>query len=284
MSTATQKKKTKGSLFKLVTGKPLWVNILVGIGLAIIIILIFLQSLDWMTAHGRTLTIPAVTGKTYNEAADILENQGFEVMIQDSVFNDTAKPQVVLRQFPEADATVKRNRTVYLTINRAIPPLIEMPNLEGLTFRSAELSLKQYGLNLADTLYRNHMARNAVLEVRYDGEPIKAGTRIHQGSEIVLVLGSGVGDEEFRVPDLFGRTLGEAKVYLESMGLILGTVVPTELAGNQNAYVYGQRPEVLTPDGRPNSIRGGQIVDLFVQSEKPVRTDSASNTPANDYE
>lgn len=269
-------------MLKFITGKPLWVNILVGLGLAIIIILLFLQSLDWMTMHGKTLTIPSVTGKSFAEATDILENQGFDVTIQDSVFVDTAKPLLVLRQFPEADATVKSNRTVYLTINRAIPPLIEMPNLEGMTFRSAELAIKQYGLNLKDTVYKMNMARNAVLEVQYEGEHIKAGTKIHMGSAITLVLGSGVGSEEFRVPDLFGLSLGEAKIVLESMGLILGTVVPVDLAGNQNAYVNGQRPDVLTLDGRPNLMRGGQIVDLFVQGEKPVR-DTTRNAPDNQY-
>ena len=66
----------------------------------------------------------------------MLETQGFEVEIQDSIYNDTASPAAVLRQFPDADALVKVNRTVYLTINRAIPPVIDMPNLEGLSFRS----------------------------------------------------------------------------------------------------------------------------------------------------
>jgi beta-lactam-binding protein with PASTA domain len=271
-------------LLKNFKSRPLWVHILVGLALAFIVILIVLKSLDWITRHGTTRTIPSVLGKTYDEAVTFLEDQGFEVMIQDSIYNDTAKPTMVLRQFPEADATVKRNRTVYLTINRAIPPLIEMPSLEGMTFRSAELALKQYGLNLKDTVYRNHMARNAILEVQYNGAPIRPGTRIHMGSEIVLVLGTGIGDEEFRVPDLFGRTFGEAKTYLEAMGLILGSVVPVELAGNPNAYVARQMPEVMTPDGRPNTIRAGQIVDLFLQVEKPARVDSTGNTPASDYQ
>jgi beta-lactam-binding protein with PASTA domain len=270
-------------LLKNFKSRPLWVHILVALGLALIFILITLKSLDWITRHGTTRTIPSVLGKTYDEAVTFLEDQGFDVMIQDSIYIDTAKPMMVLRQFPEADATVKRNRTVYLTINRAIPPLIEMPTLEGMTYRMAELAIKQYGLNLKDTVYRNHIARNAILEVLYDGEPIKPGTKIHMGSEIVLVLGTGVGNEEFRVPDFFGMTLGDAKVYIESMGLILSNVHPPEQGGNMNVYIYRQFPEALTPDGRPNSMRSGQLVDLWVQAEKPQRTDSTTNTPTTDY-
>lgn len=285
MSINVVKPNQKISVIKYITRKPLWVNILVGLVLALLIIFLFLQSLDWMTRHGTTHTIPSVMGKTYTDAVKLLEDEGFDVLIQDSVYNDTAAPMLVLRQFPDADATVKRNRTVYLTINRAIPPLIEMPNLEGLTYRSAEVAIQQYGLNLQDTVYRNHFARNAVLEQQYNGARIKAGTKIHMGSEIVLVLGSGVGDEQFAVPDLFGRTLGEARLYLEAMGLMVDVVNPPELAGNSSAFIYNQEPKPLTADGRTNTIRQGQLIDLFVQIDKPVRPDSTAPAPTqNEYD
>ncbi|WP_207510225.1 PASTA domain-containing protein [Longitalea luteola] len=250
------------------TGKPLWVHILTGIGIVILLVVVFLQSLHWITRHDKTLTIPGVTGKPFAEARQILESKGFEVELQDSVYNDTAKPLSVLRQFPEAEAVVKVNRTVYLTVNKAVAPLIEMPNLEGLSFRSAEISMNQYGLKLEDTVYRADFAKNSVLEQQYNGERIKAGTKIPQGSAIVLVLGSGLGQEDFSVPDLVGLTYNDAKVLLESNGLNVGTVIP---GIDPNAYVGRQAPEYMTPDGRVNRIRQGQSVDLWLQADKPMK-------------
>src|SRR5690606_31197345 len=125
-------------MFKFITGKPLWVNILFSLVLVFLILFLFLLSLDYFTRHGHTLTIPAVNNLTYAEAEKILQDQGFEVEIQDSIYSDTSKPLVVLKQFPEAESVVKENRTVYLTINRAVPPTIEMPNLEGMSFRTAQ--------------------------------------------------------------------------------------------------------------------------------------------------
>ncbi|HUR10363.1 MAG TPA: PASTA domain-containing protein, partial [Flavitalea sp.] len=191
-------------MFKIITGKPLWVNILFGFLLVFIVLFIFLLSLDFFTKHGKTLTIPEITGKSLAEAERILDERGFEVEIQDSIYVDTAEAMIVLKQFPEPDAVVKENRTVYLTINRSVPPTIEMPNLISMTFRSAEMSMRQYGLNLEDTFYRPDIAKNAVLEQRYNGQPIKPGTKIQMGSNITLVLGSGLGETEFGVPDLFG--------------------------------------------------------------------------------
>ena len=51
---------------------------------------------------------------------EILEQAGFEVEIRDSIYVDTTKALQVLKQVPEADEVVKVNRTVYLTINRAV--------------------------------------------------------------------------------------------------------------------------------------------------------------------
>ena len=112
-------------MFKFITGRPLWVNILFSVILIFVILFAFLLSLNYFTKHGITLTIPAVTGKTLSEAEQILAGNDFDVVIQDSVYIDTAAPLSVLRQFPEADAVVKENRTVYLTINRAVAPIVD---------------------------------------------------------------------------------------------------------------------------------------------------------------
>ena len=250
------------------TGKPLWVHILTGIGIVVLLVVVFLQSLHWITRHDKTLTIPAVTGKSLADARQLLESKGFEVEIQDSMYNDTAKPLSVLRQFPDAEAVVKVNRTVYLTINQAVPPMIDMPNLEGLSFRSAQIAMNQYRLKLEDTIYRTDFAKNSVLEQQYNGQRIKAGSKIPQGSKITLVLGSGLGMEDFSVPDLVGLNYNDAKVLLESNGLTVGTVIP---AVDPNAFVGRQNPAHSTPDGRVNRIRQGQSVDLWLQPDKPEK-------------
>ncbi|AXY78654.1 PASTA domain-containing protein [Paraflavitalea soli] len=263
------------------TKRPLWQNILFAIVLVIIILFLFLQSLNLLTRHGDTLVIPTVTGKSFEEAKKILESQGFDVQIQDSVYNDTAKALAVLRQFPEGEDIVKVNRTVYLTINRAVAPEIEMPNLEGLTFRSAEIALKQYNLKLQDTSYVRDMAKNAVLEQHYNGKRIKPGTRLPMGSGISLVLGSGLGNEEFPVPDLIGKTYTEARVLLESYGLNLGaTAFEPGVADSANAYIHEQQPDAVLPDGRMNMIRQGQVINVRLQAQRPPPRAVDTTSPA----
>jgi beta-lactam-binding protein with PASTA domain len=261
-------------VFKFITGRPLWANILLGIGILLVLFFIFLQSLSWITRHDKTLAVPSVTGKSYDEAKKLLEGQGFDVEIQDTVYNDTAALLSVVKQFPSAETKVKMNRTVYLTINRDAAPDIEMPKLVGLSFRSAQITLQQQKLKLQDTIYKNDFATDQVLEQIFKGQPIKEGTKIPMGSGITLVISRGTGITDQEVPDLFGMTLNEAKVILESNGLTLGTIQPT--GADPNGYVYRQDPTRLTMSGNVNKIKQGQFIDLWIQTDKPVRSDSTA--------
>ncbi len=124
-------------MFKFITDRPFWVNLLAAIALAFLVLFIFLQLLGRITKHGQYLTVPSVMGKKTTDAIKFLEDKGFEVVIQDSVYTDTAKMGIVLKQLPDPNSTVKINRTVFLTVNRVTLPLVEMPALEGKTLNFA---------------------------------------------------------------------------------------------------------------------------------------------------
>jgi beta-lactam-binding protein with PASTA domain len=258
-------------VFRFLTGKPLWINVIAGFVILLLLLLFFLGSLDLITKHGKTMKIPAVTGQSMSAAKKTLEGEGFEVQIQDSTYNDTIPPLQVIKQFPEADNLVKINRTVYLTVNRSVPPIIEMPNLVSMTFRNAEMVLRRYGLKLEDTIFKPDFARNSVLDQLYKNESIKPGTKIQQGSAVTLVLGNGVG-MEFIVPDLFGLTYREARAALSESGLIVGSAVPRDdVRDTINAFVYRQDPPRFNDEKQLNRIRQGQIIDVWLSVEKPVR-------------
>lgn len=257
-------------MFKFITHRPLWVNILTGIALTIIIFFIFIFSLKWCTHHNQSKTVPAVLGKSFDEAKDLLENAGFEVEIQDSIYTDTTKPLTVVKQVPEADEMVKVNRTVYLTINRAVPPSVDMPYLVGYSYRSAEMALKNANLRVGDTSYRPDFAKDAVLEQRYNGNIIAQGTKIPMGSSISLVLGDGVGNQQFAVPSLIGKTYSEAKAFLESYGLSFGAVLADGVTDTLNAFIYSQRPTRFNEERKLQHIRPGQLIDIWLQTDRPV--------------
>ncbi|MDP1844027.1 MAG: PASTA domain-containing protein [Sediminibacterium sp.] len=272
-------------MFKFITEKPLWVNMLVGLGIIFVIVILFFGSLDWLTGYGKYEKVPSIVGQNILAAQKILEDNGFEVAIQDSIYIDTVAKQAVIRQTPEADAMVKQGRTIYLTVNRVVPPQVEMPNLAGFSIKSAEMYLQSLGLKLGYVTYKPDIARNAVLEQLLNDVQVKPGTKIPIGSVISFVLGSGVGVGETDVPDLIGQTLNEAKAFLSTISVNIGSVIAVgAIKDSGAAYIIKQSPDILSdamsPTGGklPNKIRQGQMMDLYISETPPIKDTSRITT------
>lgn len=256
-------------MFQSITSRSFLLNLLIAIALGLAIFFVFFLLLDKITQHGEYIKVPEIKGKSIAEAKKILEAQGFQMEVQDSVYFDSLPRLSVVKQAPEPNQMVKVHRTVYLTVNRAQAPLIALPNFVGQTYRSVQLQLNTLGLKIGDTSSRPDFAVGSVLEQLYNGNTVKAGTRVPMGSSISFVLGGGVQHTEMTVPDLLGMTFSEAKVFLESNELLLGAVVVDGvISDSSNAYVIKQSPTRRDDEGRPIRIRGGQLVDLWISMDK----------------
>jgi beta-lactam-binding protein with PASTA domain len=256
-------------VFQFITNRSFLLNLLIAILLGLTVFLVFFQLLDGITQHGKYIKVPEVKGKNVAEATNFLEQQGFQVEVLDSIYYDSLPRLSVVKQQPLPEELVKINRTVYLTINRAEPPLVAIPNFVGQTFRSVLLQLNTLGLKLGDTSARPDFAVGSVLEQAYNGNMIKPGTKIPMGSRISLVLGGGIKQTEVLVPVLLGLTFAEAKVLLESNDLLLGAVVVDgSIADSSAAFVIRQNPSVRDDEGRLVRIRGGQLVDLWISMDR----------------
>ena len=265
--------------FSFITKRPLWQNILAAIVVSLCLVAVFLLTLNVITNHGEYLTVPEVKGRDYKIIQSDLEKKGFEVVIQDSIYIDTLPPNIIIKQFPEPEATVKVNRVIYLTINCAVPPSVGMPNLVGMTFRNAMVELKSLGLKLGDTIFVPDMVKNAVKDQQIAGSTIKPGSPVRMGTSIDLVIGAGIGGEEFPVPDLYGLTYPEAKLVLDINGITAGVVILDEnLLDTSMGYIYWQNPMPFDAQLMPNKIHVGQLMDIRLSLEKPkAKTDSISS-------
>lgn len=271
-------------MFRFITKQPFWVNLLAAIALVVGALFLVLWMLSFITRHGEYERVPSVIGKPVAEAIQLLESKGFTVAIQDSIWQESEPVGIVLKQLPAGEDMVKAKRTIYLTINRSQPPLVDMPNLVGLSFRNAELYIKQLGLRIGDTTRKPDIAKDAVLEQLYNGAPIRPGTKIFQGSTISFVLGSGLGEGEMEVPQLIGMRFAEAKAYLSGLGINVGALLTDpDVKDTANAYIYRQNPEAktATTDGTmlPNKIRPGQSMDFWLGTTPvaPPLPDSVTN-------
>lgn len=258
-------------MFKFIAKQSFFVNLLVAIILVFGFILLFFLSLGWITNHGSYLKVPSVAGMNVNKAVNLLENEGFEVVITDSAYNDSLPLNIVKKQLPLSGATVKVNRTVFLNVNPVDLPFVAMPKLQGLSYRFAVDNLIKNHLKLGDTTHRPDFMKGSVLDQLYNGKPVTIGTKVRWGSAIDLVIGGGVQAVQLPVPNLIGLTVTEAKAILEAKGIVLASIIGTgPISDTANAFVYQQNPETLDFTGTPQYIQPGQTMDIWIQLEKPV--------------
>lgn len=256
-------------------------NLLAAIALVFVLGLLFFQSLGWLTHHGESLKVPSVTGKNVDSATALLKDQGFDVIIIDSLYNDSLPLNTVKKQLPDPGATVKVNRTVFLNVNPVTLPMIEMPNLEGLSYRFAVDKLDKNHLLLGDTTYRPNFMKGSVLEQDYKGKKILFGSKVRWGSKIDLVIGGGLEAVKIPVPDLTGLTVSDARALLQDKGILLAAILTTgTISDTASSYIYRQNPAVYNYDSSPNFIQPGQTMDIWIQAGPPandsLKTDSSN--------
>ena len=219
-----------------------------------------------MTNHGSTLTVPEVLGTDGRKALKQLEAAGFKLSI-DSTYDPTKKGFEVLDVQPEGGAFVKKGRTIFLLLNKVNPPEVEMPNLVNLSFRSAKLLIESNKLLLGDTLFKPDMAVGAVLEQNMNGQPIPAGKKIFQGTKIDLVIGSGYGEVQIKVPNVVNMTFAQAKALLDSSNIFITDVWDGVISDSATAIIYFQMPSAKNEQNIPNQMLEGENLDIRLRQQ-----------------
>ncbi len=242
--------------------------------------IVFFSSLSLITGHNSHARVPNVLNQDVKIAVKSLEQLGFEVEV-DSAYEPKMKPLMVLSMIPDTGSSVKTGRTIFLTINKAEPPLTPMPKLTDLSFRSAIRILESARLVLGDTIRKPDYAKGAVLEQLYNGKTITAGDMIPQGSKITLVVGDGLNNVEMDVPDVIGSTADEGITILNGAGLSPIIIWDGVITDSSSAIIYKQSPAPYNELEVPNRIKEGDVMDIRIK-QNPTNEELEDNRkPAN---
>lgn len=181
------------------------VSNLVGAAIFMVVLLILTSvGLSLITRHGKTVTTPDFTNLSVKQAEQVAQEGQVKVKVVDSVFVRRLPGGVVYRQQPKAGSTVKKGRSVFLTINSIVPRKVVMPNLFGYSVTEARAELQNRGLNLGKLTYVKDIATNTVLGQYCEGKEVKTGDLVVNGSTIDLKVGVSGEDNVTVVPRLIG--------------------------------------------------------------------------------
>lgn len=250
--------------------------VFIALAMAAFIVLLY-SSLGWITHHGSSVVVPNVRGKSINEAESILAqyNLGYEIM--DSSYREDAKPLTILEMSPAPGDKVKDGRKIYVTINRATPPAVTMPDLIDLSSESAKDRLVALKLKSGNVSMKPDICKDCVIEQWFEGKKIKPGDKIPRGSVIDLVLGDGLGKSTDRVPDLLKMRFDEVKEFIDLNKFNLGNV----------SYLDTERNDTLLEVVRQNpqgdmgfSIQEGTMIDIWLRTIQKVDSSAIPQFPS----
>jgi beta-lactam-binding protein with PASTA domain len=175
------------------------------------------------TNHGETVSIPDLSGYTFSEAIEVLEDSGLQYEVSvDSGFHLDKKTFEILKQIPPSNTQVKTGRKIYLTLNAKNAPLLKMPNLVNTPLKNVQEILSNMGLERGEIIYVPDIGANVVLEQRYAGVKIPEGFEVPKGAKIDLMVGDGLGNQVLSVPDLVGMDQIDAEFLILGSGLRVG--------------------------------------------------------------
>ncbi len=236
------------------------IHLTVIVMLCVAFFLLFFSALHWLTRHGKEMKVPNEVGKNVSVAVTELRGMHFDVWV-DSAYEPGMQALVVLKQAPDTGAVVKEGRMVFLTVNMTYPKMIAMPNLVSLTYSSAVAILQNDKLIVGDTVYKPSISAGIVLEQRYKGKAINAGTQVAQGSKIDLVIGDGKGNQQHEMPTVTHMSVDEATTMLSQYNLqiVVRANGAKPIADTADADVVRQLPE-----GKQR-ISNGDTVVLYVE-------------------
>ncbi|MBI4529942.1 MAG: PASTA domain-containing protein [Candidatus Latescibacteria bacterium] len=104
--------------------------------------------------HGDVVSVPDVAGRPVREAEETLKREGFGFKVGETRYDPNTREGRIVAQSPRPKALAKRGRRVYLTISRG-EQLHEVPDIQGVSLRQAELQLRNSGFKVGRVTYRS---------------------------------------------------------------------------------------------------------------------------------
>ena len=236
----------------------------------VIVIAGVFYGLKLYTHHGESVEVPDFTNRSIKDVKRMCDERSLLFLVHDSVYQEDMERGAVFLQSPPPGFKVKEGRKIYLTVNAAVPPKVEMPRLCDIDIRSAQSIVEAIGLKLNIEYVPGE--DGLVKEQRHNNKKIEPGVRIYQGSEITLVVGKGGKEDKKYVPNVKGMTLEEAQSRLTDYGLI-GQPVFTESPGAEEDSLNAV---VIDYNHKGSRVSSGTVIrlEMKVKEKEEENTDN----------
>ena len=201
------------------------------------------------------LKVPKLTGKSYEEAKQLLSDMGLQITKGESIASDQVEKDKIAMQYPEAGTEVAKQDIITVNLSSG-PGDAVVPKLVGKAFTAEadiEALLQQHGYKLGAVTYEeSYETPGTIIKQSPD-----AGVTAKKDTPVDIVISKA--KPTVVTPDLSGKSKEEAASLLKTIGLSLGQVSEKEI-GDQamDGLIVGQNP------GAASELMPGSTVDITI--------------------
>lgn len=227
----------------------------------------FLPGFSTSSTTSDEIVLPNFVGKIY--ASDIEGNSEYADLTFEITYGNvpSKQPGEVLRQTPAAGMTVKKGKTVSLTVNGEAEQVV-VEDVKGYKQQDAYDALK--ALNLSPKIQAVADDDTAVGYV-VKTDPA-AGSTVSTGTAVTIYVSSGPSTESAVIPNIVGYQYSTAKEELEAAGFVVTTEYDDESDKDENTVL-----SVSPNEGE--KAKKGSVVTVTVSSGKGAQKDVYYDIP-----
>ena len=224
--------------------------------------------------RGRSVSTPNLIGRTLANAKAVCSDLGVSLVVDPGTRNSDkiATGNVVWQnRTPGATNLVKRGTDIHVELS-AGPLVLQVPNLNGQSARTALLRLSQQNLKLGSVV----RVESALQQGIVSEEPPK-GTVVAAQTAVSLLVGEQASPLPYVMPDLIDRPLDSVRPALESHGLAVSNVKFESYPGIADGIIIRQFPL------RGSSVSGRDPITVVVsrQAEGGIIEQPAALVPTS---
>ena len=227
----------------------------------------FLPGFSTSSTTSDEIVMPKFVGMIYD--TDIKDNPDYADLTFEITYGNvpSKQPGEVLRQTPAAGMTVKKGKTVSLTVNGEAEQVV-VEDVKGYKQQDAYDALK--ALNLSPKIQAVADDDTAVGYV-VKTDPA-AGSTVSTGTTVTIYVSSGPSTESAVIPNIVGYQYSAAKEELEAAGFVVTTEYDDESDKDENTVL-----SVSPNEGE--KAKKGSVVTVTVSSGKGAKKDVYYDIP-----
>jgi serine/threonine-protein kinase len=207
-----------------------------------------------ITIAGEMANVPDLTGKTLDEAKDILQGKKLSVVKSGVALDKHFERGQIISQDPPPKSKVKLNKIVKVVLSAGLEK-VSVPKLTGKDLQSVGEIFQDVGL-VKGNISHVHTSGFPAGRVISQHPPEQTEVPVH--SSVNLLVSQGDLEERYLMPDLLGKQASQVIAKLKEMGFRVGDIRRSYYPGLSSGIIINQNPSQGT------QIRKRNIISLEV--------------------